>query len=337
MRDCLSVPSRGRQPLGGRLQRAAPGRSARRRWARVRQLIGALLSLPLAAAVPAQQDAPAPIRIMLLTGESSIYHDWQTSSPLIEQILRDTGLFEIDVVIAPPAGESMPGFEPAWDDYAAVVMDYDVEDWPEAVKLAFADYMTRGGGLVLVHAADNAFPAWAEFNEMAGVGGWRGRDAAAGPMLRWRDGKQVHDDDPGAAMHPPQHDFQVVTRAPEHPIMRGLPATWLQANDELYSQLRGPAKDVTILATARAETTMRGASGEHEPMLMAIRYGDGRIFHTTLGHVAPGDQAPVATMASVGFITTLQRGTEWAATGQVTQAVPQDFPGPDRVSLRELR
>jgi hypothetical protein len=301
------------------------------------KLLSALAGLFLPIALSAQQAGTDPVRIMLLTGESSIYHDWQKSSPVIEQILAETGLFEIELVTAPPAGTTMPGFAPDWGRYAAVVMDYDVDDWPAAVKADFVDYMRAGGGLVLVHAADNAFPAWPEFNAMAGVGGWRGRNDTAGPKLRWRDGQQVLDSDPGAAMHPPQHDFRIVTRAPDHPVMRGLPEVWLQANDELYSQLRGPARNVTILATAMAEPALRSATGEHEPMLMAIRYGEGRVFHTTLGHVAPRDEAPIATIASVGFIVTLQRGTEWAATGDVTQAVPADFPGPDQVSLRELR
>jgi type 1 glutamine amidotransferase len=111
----------------------------------------------------------------------------------------------------------------------------------------------------------------------------------------------------------------------------------MQAHDELYSQLRGPAQHVTILATARADESMRFGTGENEPMLMAIDYGDGRVFHTTLGHVSPRDTLPVATMSSVGFIVTLQRGTEWAATGQVTQTVPDDFPTADSISLRDLK
>jgi hypothetical protein len=39
-------------------------------------------------------------------------------------------------------------------------------------------------------------------------------------------------------------------------------------------------------------------------------------------------------MKCVGFIVTLQRGTEWAATGKVTQKVPADFPKATAVSLR---
>jgi hypothetical protein len=36
----------------------------------------------------------------------------------------------------------------------------------------------------------------------------------------------------------------------------------------------------------------------------------------------------------VGFITTLQRGAEWAASGKVTQKIPSDFPDVDEVSKR---
>ncbi len=279
----------------------------------------------------------APVSVMLLTGQSSIYHDWRKSSRIIERILEDAGRFEVDVVMTPSQGEPMTGFAPTWSAYDVVVMDYDGDDWPEPVRRSFVEYVSSGGGLVLVHAADNAFPGWPEFQAMAAVGGWRGRDETAGPMLRWREGRQVIETGSGTAQHPPQHDFRIETRSLDHPVMQGLPAIWMHANDELYSQLRGPARNVTILATARAEPPLPNATGEHEPMLMAIRFGEGRVFHTTLGHVGPRDELPVATMSSVGFIVTLQRGTEWAATGRVAQPVPDDFPGPGSPVLRDFR
>ena len=136
-------------------------------------------------------------------------------------------------------------------------------------------------------------------------------------------------DEPGkAGRHGPQSPFQVITRNMDHPITKGLPEKWMHSKDELYSTLRGPAKNVTLLATAYADPANKG-TGEHEPVLFTIDYGKGRVFHTVLGHgVAPA-------MQCVGFICTFQRGTEWAATGKVTLPVPADFPSADQESIRK--
>jgi len=300
----------------------------------------AILFLCLAGALVA---SAAPLKVMLLTGQSNKYHDWTKSSPLVKQYLEQTGLFAVEVVTSPAQGQDMAGFAPDFSKYAAVVVVYEGDEWPAPTKAAFVEYMKKGGGLVSVHDADNAFPFWPEWNEMTGVGGWGfkpdgtmgARTEAWGPKIRWRDGKQVLDDSPGTAGHPARSDFTVVTRAPGHPIMQGLPAEWLHASDEIYSQLRGPAKNVEVLATAMPDKVKYPkSSGENEPMLMAIKYGSGRVFHTTLGHVGPKETAPYPALSCAGFIVTLQRGTEWAATGKVTQAVPADFPTAEKTSLR---
>lgn len=304
-----------------------------------------LLSAAFALLFVAGTVVAAPMhKIMLLTGQSNKYHDWTKSAPLVKTALEQTGLFTVDVVTTPPHGGDFTGFSPKFSDYAAVVIIYEGDEWPATTKTAFVDYVKNGGGLVTIHDTDNAFPYWKEWNEMIGVGGWGfkhdgnigARDDTWGPKIRWRDGHMVLDSTtPGTSGHPPRHDFFVVTRAPDHPIMRGLPAAWLHANDEIYSQLRGPAKNVTVLATALADQAkFPKASGEHEPMLMTISYGKGRVFHSTLGHVSPNDPPPFAALACVGFIVTLQRGTEWAATGAVKQVVPADFPTADKTSLR---
>jgi len=100
--------------------------------------------------------------------------------------------------------------------------------------------------------------------------------------------------------------------------MDGLPESWKHAEDELYELLRGPAENLMVLATAYSGSENNG-SGEHEPMIMTIDYGSGRVFHTTLGH-------HVIAMSCAGFRTILLRGSEWAATGEVTHPVPEDFP-----------
>ncbi len=272
---------------------------------------------------------------MVLTGQSSRYHDWPVTSAAMARRLTSSGLFDVTVVASPARGEDMAAFAPAFHDYDAVVLDYEGDDWPVDTRRAFAEYMRHGGGLVIVHATNNAFPAWPEFQDICGISGWGGRDESSGPKVRWRDGQQVLDRSPGVAMHPDRHDFVVTTRAAGHPVMNGLPSAWLHADDELYSQLRGPARQMEVLATASANPTVYAkATGEQEPVLLTIRYGEGRVFHTTLGHVGPSDGSRTTAIECAGFVTTLLRGTEWAATGEVTQAVPADFPTGTHTSVR---
>ena len=267
----------------------------------------------------------APLRALIIDGQNN--HDWKATTPVLKKALEETGLFTVEVATAPGENNaSLAAFKPDFAKYKVIVMNYNGAMWSEATRKAFEDYVSGGGGLVVMHAADNSFASWPAYNEMIAVGGWD-RDEKSGPYLRWREGKQVLDDKPGpAGHHGSQHPFVVETRAPKHPIMAGLPKQWLHASDELYDFMRGPAKNATILATAFADPKF-GGSGEHEAQLLVTSFGKGRVFHTMIGH---GPEA----MKCVGFIVTLQRGAEWAATGKVTQKVPADFPKADKVSLR---
>jgi type 1 glutamine amidotransferase len=212
-----------------------------------------------------------------------------------------------------------------------VVSNYNGAPWPEETRTAFVDYVKGGGGFVVVHAANNAFGKWREYNDMIGIGGWDGRNEQSGPYVYLDDaGKVVRDTSAGGGgHHGPQHPFQIIIRDTDHPITRGLPREWMHVNDELYDKLRGPGDNMHILATAFADPK-KGGSGHHEPMLMTLDYGKGRVFHTPMGHGNDSQEC-------VGFITTLQRGAEWAATGKVTQKVPEDFPTADKVSSRKAK
>ena len=293
------------------------------RYTRRAALAGAVLFASLSSAA-------APIRVMILDGESGgPYHKWQLVTPVLKKQLDETRLFETDVVTAPPADGDFSRFKPAFARYQVIVLNYDAPDerWPADVKASFEQYMQNGGGLVTVHAADNAFPGWKAFNEMIGIGGWRGRTEQAGPLWFYANRNVVSDSTPGhAGSHGIRVPFQLTVREPNHPITRGLPSVWMHQGDELYATLRGPGQNMTVLATAHSDTANHG-SGRDEPQLMVLSYGKGRIFHTTLGH-------DVNALSSVDFVATFQRGTEWAATGAVTQKIPGTFPTADTVSYR---
>jgi type 1 glutamine amidotransferase len=273
--------------------------------------------------------AADPIRVMLLDGESGgPYHKWKLTTPVLKKQLEETGQFQVDVVTAPPAGGDFAKFKPDFTKYAVVVWNYDAPDerWPADLKASFEKYVRDGGGFVSVHAADNAFPNWTAFNEMIGLGGWRDRNEKSGPFWIYKDGTLAPDPAPGAAgSHGRRTPFQVVVRE-DHPITRGLPKAWMHQGDELYARLRGPGKNITVLATAYSDPQNNG-SGRDEPVLMTISYSRGRVFHTTLGH-------DINALSSVDFVVTFQRGTEWAATGKVTGKVPSSFPTATSVSYR---
>lgn len=267
---------------------------------------------------------------LIITGQNN--HNWKASSPILKQILDETGMFSSEILTTPDKGGDMNTFSPDFSKFKLVVLDYNGDSWSDKTNAAFVQYVTNGGGVIIYHAADNAFPGWKEYNEMTGLGGWGERNQKDGPYVYYKNDVQITDTSAGSGgSHGKRREFIVKTRITDHPITKGLPVRWLHGTDELYSQLRGPAKNMQILATAFADSAAGGGTMRDEPMLMTITFDKGRIFHTALGHA---DEGGGPAMQCVGFITTLQRGAEWAVTGNVTQAVPFDFPSSAGAVLR---
>jgi type 1 glutamine amidotransferase len=284
-------------------------------------VVAALLA-PLAAF------ADEPLKVLILDGQNN-HRNWPDTTRMMKKYLEETKRFTVEVATTKPAGTD-ESYKPDFAKYAVVVSNYNGAPWPEATRQAFVDYVKGGGGFVVVHAANNAFGDWREYNEMIGLGGWGGRNEKSGPYVYLdAEGKLVRDEAKGSGgHHGPQHPFQVIVRDGEHPITKGMPKEWMHVNDELYDLLRGPGDNMHILATAYADKA-KGGSGRHEPMIFTIDYGKGRVFHTPMGHGNDSQEC-------VGFITTLVRGTEWAATGKVTQPIPDDFPTADKTSQRKF-
>ena len=272
-----------------------------------------------------------PIKALVVSGQNN--HNWQVSHKVLKQILDNSGLFVTDIALTAPAGGDMTTFKPDFSQYDVVVLDYNGDRWPAETDSAFVKYVRKGGGVVIYHAADNAFSGWEEFNRIIALGGWEGRNEKSGPYCYLKDGELVLDNRPGhGGSHGQQREYPMHCRNAKHPITKGLPDNWMHARDEMYDSMRGPAniKDLLYSGTTDPAT---GGSGREEPLVFTVDYGKARIFHLMLGHCGPTAEDNPA-MQCVGFQTLLLRGTEWAATGKVKQPVPADFPTDQSVSLR---
>jgi len=311
------------------------------------------LTLVIAAVVQSTVAAADPVKALIIDGQNN-HGAWPKTTFMMKKYLEDTKLFTVDIARTAftTNGENLlkdfplegfdstptrpaktdPNFRPEFGKYGVVISNFGhgAAPWPKETQEALVSYMKNGGGLVIVHAADNSFGDWPEYNEMIGLGGWGGRNEKSGPYVYYNDaGKLVRDTSSGrGGHHGPQRPFAIRIRDRSHPITDGMPAEWLHGKDELYDKLRGPAVNMRVLATAYADPKA-GGSGRHEPMIMTLTYGKGRVFHTPMGHADYSQEC-------VGFIVSLQRGTEWAATGKVTQKIPSDFPTSDKESSRKF-
>lgn len=283
------------------------------------------------AAEPVHAGGKDKLKVLIIDGQNN--HDWRTTTPFMKKALEDSGRFTVEVASFLKSPSDKPGkvesvpVPPKLDKYDVIVSNYNGAPWPKEFNDAFEAKLRSGEiGLVIVHAANNAFGGWKEYNQMIGMG--------------WRDkkfGKRLKLDDEGKKIIvPPGEDkntshaytgpFTVTVRDRSHPVTKGMPTEWMHARDELYDNLRGPIENVHLLATAIAPKGK--GTGVHEPMIFTISYGKGRVFHTPMGH-------DLNAMRCVGFVTTLARGTEWAATGNVTLPIPDNFPTETKQSVVE--
>ena len=226
------------------------------------------------------------IKVLLLSGANN--HNWELSTPFCKKLLEDTGLFQVDVTEDP--GTALADKD-GLAQYQLLFSDYNGPEWGEPAQTNFVEAVRSGTGVTILHAADNAFRDWVEYEEICG--------------LLWRDG----------AGHGAQHRFEVKITDHDHPITRGLPDLknhW----DELYHNLTHMHDaPIQILATAYSDPETRG-TGKDEPMLVVRTYGKGRVFHNILGHV--WKDGCMDAFEDEAFQRVLIRGCEWAAAGHVT-------------------
>jgi type 1 glutamine amidotransferase len=240
---------------------------------------------------------PDTLRVLVFSGRNN--HEWRITTPFLKQVLLESKRFDVRVE------EEPQGVTPSTlAVYDVLVLDYNGPRWGEETEKAVEDFVRSGKGLVVVHGASYAFtgletlgdnhkrmglhePAWPWYEKMVG--------------LYWSE-------DPPKTGHGKRYSFAVKTVNSQHPIMAGMKESFI-ATDELYHNFKKGA-EINVLATAFDDPKF-GGTGKNEPILWTVNYGKGRVFHTALGH-------HLAAMQEDGFINTFVRGTEWAASGQVT-------------------
>jgi type 1 glutamine amidotransferase len=278
---------------------------------------------------------PSADKLSVLVVDGVNNHDWPRATPIIKDILLNSGLCTVDVSTS-PAGDA-PSH--AWNQWRPDFSKYDVVlsnfngghtasgiRWPKPVERALEEYVRGGGGLVVFHSANNSFPDWRAYNEMIGLG-WRNKDF--GPTLVVDEKENVVRIAKGlgsSSGHGPDHDFQVTVLDSGHPITKGIPKRWMHPREQLSHGQRGPAKNLTVLSYAWSKD-----SKANEPIDWVVRFGKGRVYTTTLGHLGKGGSD--VNLRSIGLQTMLIRGTQWAAGGEATYPLPDDFPGENTFSI----
>lgn len=258
----------------------------------MRRFFLGMLVLVTLASFGARAQTPKKIPVLVFSGQNN--HNWRLTTPHLRSILEQTGRFDCRVV------EDLTAVGPELlARYDLILSDYNGGRIGERFEKALTDFVAGGKGLVIVHAANNAFNGWDEYDRMIGAA--------------WRAG----------TYHPAfgKYEVTIVNRA--HPITAGLKS--FETTDEMYCNMRAhPEARTTLLATSIAPSG--AVQGKPQPMALVVEYGKGRVFHTPLGHV--GNEAQLISQRGLGFQTLLLRGAEWAATGQVTFPVPEALKEP---------
>jgi len=255
------------------------------------------------------------IRVLILTGRNN--HDWRATTPYLRHALELTGEFDVRVT-EEPGGLTEETLKP----YDVLVANYCGPRWSAQAEWAVEAFVRGGKGLVVVHAASYPFGETAVLGEKMGLTG-----VFQQPWRQWGEmvGAVWSDEEPKTG-HAQRHVFEVKWRDARHPIAAGLPATFL-ISDELYHNFR-MKPGVHVLASA-FDSPEHGGNGKDEPMLWTNAYGQGRVFHTALGHDLDAMQTP-------GFTVSYARGVEWAARNRVTLPARIDRDPKNEYAVRVL-
>ena len=240
-------------------------------------LTGGDVLQPTARTVPPVDLTPPAegTRVLLVTGIDYPGHPWRETAPALKAILDQDPRLKTRIVEDPNALAS-PKLQD-WDVVIIHFMDWEIPGPGPEARENLRRFVAGGKGLMLTHFACGAWDGneWPEFVRLAG--------------RVW---------DPKLRGHDPHGTFRVEMADPDHPITRGLQP--FDTLDELYTCLTGDTP-IHIVAKARSKV-----DGLDYPMAFVLDYGQGRVFHTVLGHDARAYAAP-----GVGEL--MRRGCAWSS------------------------
>src|SRR5262249_737290 len=136
-----------------------------------------LLGLPAGSTFAADTDHK--IKVVIIDGQNN--HDWRSTTPHMKKVLEQTGRFTVQVSTTPQKGQQVEGtdhvpFPPDLSKYDVLLSNYNGQPWPADFQTELEESLKAGKiGLAIVHAANNSFTDWKEYNRMIGMG-WRGNN-----------------------------------------------------------------------------------------------------------------------------------------------------------------
>jgi type 1 glutamine amidotransferase len=222
---------------------------------------------------------PAKIKVLLITGDDvTPAHNWRETSVAIRNLLVASDKFDVRVCEDAGILESSGSLQ-RYDLVFLAMYNAKTPTLSSAAKENLLNFVRSGKGFAVSHLASASFKEWDEFKTLCG--------------RYWVM---------NASGHGPRSPFKAKVADTQNPITQGL--TDFDVDDELYAKLQGQSP-IHVLVTADSDF-----SKKTEPLVFTLEYGKGRVFHETLGHDAKALSNPTVQRI-------IQRGCEWAATGQV--------------------
>ena len=271
------------------------------------------------------------ISVLIVDGFSN--HNWKKTSHIVKTILENSNKFTVTISTSPPTLNS-----PNWKNWKPNFSKHDVViqncnnifkkiTWPNHVRKSLESYVKNGGGLYILHSANNAFPDWLEYNKMIGLG-WRNK--SYGPAITIDKNQNtifIPKNQGQSTGHGPRTN-PLITTIGSHPIHKNLPKQFIAADLEIYTYARGPAQNLTVLSYAKDPKLKINF-----PIEWTVKYGKGNVYASSFGHLWPKQKLP-PSIKCVAFQTLLVRATEWLATNNTTSPTPKNFPTKEKYQLQ---